>query len=190
MTRIPRELYVGYHSFLNTIRPRKSGRQSRDEIFKCTFLNENCSILMEISLKVIPKHPVNIKSASRIVYKLLQFPIDAILTRSNQHWCWDNNLVPNRRQGIIKTNNVYWCIHGSFGIIKIFSTKIKKGTSRRRQLISFRFEINSLCQCTIKFNNKNVPSATFAKIFAASLIIIKPGLPQPHGCVIPGICLY
>ena len=45
--------------FLNTLWPRQSGRHFADDILKCTFLNENVSIAIKISLKFVPKGPVN-----------------------------------------------------------------------------------------------------------------------------------
>ena len=38
-----------------TLRPRPNGRHFPDDIFKCIFLNENEWILIEISLKFVPK---------------------------------------------------------------------------------------------------------------------------------------
>ena len=43
----------------NTLRPRQNGRHSPDDIFKCIFLNENIWILIAISLKFVPKGPIN-----------------------------------------------------------------------------------------------------------------------------------
>ena len=43
----------------NTLRPREIGRHSADDIFKCIFLNENMWIPIEISLKFVPKGPIN-----------------------------------------------------------------------------------------------------------------------------------
>ena len=45
--------------WLNTLRLRQNGCQFPDNIFKCTFLNENIWILIKIWLKSIPKGPVN-----------------------------------------------------------------------------------------------------------------------------------
>ena len=45
--------------FLNTLRPRQNGRHYADDIFKCIFLNENVSIVIKISLKFVPKDPIN-----------------------------------------------------------------------------------------------------------------------------------
>ena len=44
---------------LNTLRPRQNGRPSADDIFKCIFLNENVWIPIKISLKFVPKGPIN-----------------------------------------------------------------------------------------------------------------------------------
>ena len=44
---------------LNTLRPRQNGRCFADDIFKCIFLNENVWIPIEISLKFVPKGPIN-----------------------------------------------------------------------------------------------------------------------------------
>ena len=45
---------------LNTLRPRQDGRHFPDDIFKCIFLNENVWISIKISLKFVPKGPINI----------------------------------------------------------------------------------------------------------------------------------
>ena len=46
-------------SCVNTFRPRQNGRHFADDIFKCIFKNENVWILIEISLKFVPKGPIN-----------------------------------------------------------------------------------------------------------------------------------
>ena len=43
----------------NTLRPRQNGRHFPDDIFKCIFLNENVRISIKISLKFVPKGPIN-----------------------------------------------------------------------------------------------------------------------------------
>ena len=43
----------------NTLRPRKNGRHFADDNFKCIFLNENVWIPVKISLKYVPKGPIN-----------------------------------------------------------------------------------------------------------------------------------
>ena len=44
---------------LNTLRPRQNGRHFADDSFKHIFLNENVRILIKISLKFVPKGPIN-----------------------------------------------------------------------------------------------------------------------------------
>ena len=43
----------------NTLRPRQNGRCFADDTFKHIFLNENVRILSKISLKFVPKGPIN-----------------------------------------------------------------------------------------------------------------------------------
>ena len=44
---------------VNTLRPRQNGRHFADAILKCIFLNENVWIPIEISLKFVPKIPID-----------------------------------------------------------------------------------------------------------------------------------
>ena len=44
---------------VNTLRPRQNGRHFADDIFKRNFLNENIWIPIKISLKFVPKGPIN-----------------------------------------------------------------------------------------------------------------------------------
>ena len=44
---------------VNTLRPKQNGRHFTDDIFKCIFLNENNWISLKISLKFVPKGPIN-----------------------------------------------------------------------------------------------------------------------------------
>ena len=45
---------------INPLRPRQKGRHFADDILKCIFLNENVWIPIEISLKLVPKVPIDI----------------------------------------------------------------------------------------------------------------------------------
>ena len=45
--------------YINTLRPKQNGRHFTDDIFKCIFLNENDWISLKISLKFVPKGPIN-----------------------------------------------------------------------------------------------------------------------------------
>ena len=44
---------------INTLRSRQNGCHFPDDTFKCIFLNENVTISLKISLKFVPKHPIN-----------------------------------------------------------------------------------------------------------------------------------
>ena len=49
-----------YHAAtINTLRPRQNGRHLADDTFKRIFLNENIGISITISLKFVPKGPIN-----------------------------------------------------------------------------------------------------------------------------------
>ena len=51
-------------SFINKLRPRQNDHHFPDDIFKHIFLNENAWILIKISLKYVPKGPINNITAS------------------------------------------------------------------------------------------------------------------------------
>ena len=44
---------------VNTLRPKQNGCNFADDILKCIFLNENVWIPIEISLKFVPKGPID-----------------------------------------------------------------------------------------------------------------------------------
>ena len=46
-------------AIVNTLRPWQNGRHFPDNIFKCIFLNENIWVTIKISLKFVPKGPIN-----------------------------------------------------------------------------------------------------------------------------------
>ena len=47
------------YSLLNSLRLRQNGPHFADDIFKCIFLNKNVWIPIKISLKFVPKGPIN-----------------------------------------------------------------------------------------------------------------------------------
>ena len=49
----------GWLQAINTLRPRQNGRRFADNTFKRIFLNENVIILIKISLKFVPKDPID-----------------------------------------------------------------------------------------------------------------------------------
>ena len=57
---------MAYHemaSHINVSPPGQHGRHFADNIFKRIFLNENVGIFIQFSLKVVPKGPIDNKSA-------------------------------------------------------------------------------------------------------------------------------
>ena len=50
---------VSFVSIFNTLRPRQNGHHFADDTFKHIFLNEDVKISIIISLKFVPKGPVN-----------------------------------------------------------------------------------------------------------------------------------
>ena len=50
-------------SAVNSLMSRQNRRHFADDVFKCNFLNENVWILIQISLKFVPKGPINNISA-------------------------------------------------------------------------------------------------------------------------------
>ena len=91
-------------STLNTWRPRQNVRHFPDNIFKRIFLNENVWIFINISLKFIPKGPIdNISIGS------------------------DKGMVLNRRQAVVWTNGGlnYWRIYASSGLELIHDVFIR-----------------------------------------------------------------
>ena len=58
MFLMPKQSLRWIHA-INSLRPRQNGRHFADHIFKCIFLNENASIAIKISLKFVPKGPIN-----------------------------------------------------------------------------------------------------------------------------------
>ena len=94
-----------HQSGLNTLRPRKDGCQFPDDIFRCTFLNENEWYRIKISLKFVPKVPINnipalvqIMAWHRPGDKPLSEPMMVVLPT---HICvtrpqWVNPLAPGR----------------------------------------------------------------------------------------------
>ena len=52
-------LHAESRPFVNTLRSRLNCRHFTDDIFKCIFFNENVWISLKISLKFVPKVPIN-----------------------------------------------------------------------------------------------------------------------------------
>ena len=53
------QYFTCWPAVCNTLRPRQNGHRSADDTLKCIFLNENVRISIKISLKFVPKGPIN-----------------------------------------------------------------------------------------------------------------------------------
>ena len=56
---------------INTLRPRQNGRRFADDTFKRIFWNENVRISIKISLKFVPKGPINNNPALVLFFEFL-----------------------------------------------------------------------------------------------------------------------
>ena len=113
------QYYIIYDNYINTLRPRQNGRHFADDIFKCIFLNENVWIPIKISLKFVPKGPINdipalvqIIAWRRLGDKLLSEPRLVSLTT---HICvirpqWVND-SPHVITFGLQSNKHIWLIH-------------------------------------------------------------------------------
>ena len=95
---------------LNTLRLRQNGHHFPDDIFKCIFLNENVWILIEISLKFVPKGAIaNIPALVWIMAwrlpgnkplsepMMIRLLMHICVTRPQWvklHWHWHNGSIP------------------------------------------------------------------------------------------------
>ena len=71
--------YMGMASEINTLRPRQDGRHFPDDIFNCIFLNGKVWILIKISLKFVPKDPINNIPSLAQIYGLASARRQAII---------------------------------------------------------------------------------------------------------------
>ena len=55
----PQWEFLSQLGILNSLRQRQNGRYNADDIFKCIFVNENVWFPTKISLKFVPKGPIN-----------------------------------------------------------------------------------------------------------------------------------
>ena len=56
----PSQQFTQCFTLVNSMRPRPNRSHFADDVFKCNFLNENVWIPIKISLKFVPKGPMNI----------------------------------------------------------------------------------------------------------------------------------
>ena len=104
---------------VNTLRPRQNGCHFPDDIFKWIFLNENVWISINISLKFVPRGPINniptlvqVMAWRRLGDKPLSEPM---MVRLRTHICvtrpqWVNGLATYRWHTIIQANDGLVCL--------------------------------------------------------------------------------
>ena len=119
---------------INTLRPRQNVRHFPEDIFKCIFLNENVWILIKISLKFVPKGPINnilalvqIMARHRTGNKPLSEPVMGILLT---HICitqpqWVNSMVPERSECDFKSEVIMFSLLLLIGIFRSYENAIK-----------------------------------------------------------------
>ena len=117
----PHRMGLGQH--LNKLRPRRDRRHFADDIFKCIFLNENERISLRISLKFVPKGPMNNNPALVQIMAwrrpgdkplsesmLVRLPTHICVTRPqwvNLKWIW--TISPKAQTSLVKISKQNYC---------------------------------------------------------------------------------
>ena len=100
---------------VNSLRPRQNEHQFSDGIFKCIFFNENVWISIKISLKFVPKGPIdNIPALVEIMawHRPGDKPLSELIMISLlMHICvtrpqWVNWILCNKRQEKFESNTI------------------------------------------------------------------------------------
>ena len=111
-----------YSAYFNTLRPRHNGRCYADDTSKRIFFNENVRISIKISLKFVPKGPINnipalvqIKAWRRSGDKPLSEPIMVSLP---------TNICVNRPQWVNSTLPFKYTYWRNNHHLKVFLSKI------------------------------------------------------------------
>ena len=99
-------IFVQYHvviDCINTVRPRQNSRRFADDTFKRIFLNENVRFSIKISLKFVPKGPINNNPA---LVQIMAWRQSGDKTLSERHYLNQWWLV-------------YWRIYASLGLSEL-----------------------------------------------------------------------
>ena len=126
---------------LNTLRLNGNDCHMAKKIFKCIFFNEKVWILIQISLKFIPKGPINNKLP-------------------------DNGLSPNRWQAIISTIDGldYWCIYASPGLNGLTHWILRHNGRHFPDDIFKSILLNENVSISLKIHSKFVPKVWFNNV--------------------------
>ena len=79
---------------VNTLRPRQNGPHFSDDIFKCSFFNENVWISIKISLKFVHKGPINNIPGDRPLSEPIMVSLVTHICVNRPQWV--NTLGPER----------------------------------------------------------------------------------------------
>ena len=95
--------------------PGQNGRHFADDIFKCIFMNEKFCILIRISLKFVPKGPIDCKLA--LVQEMAWHRIgDKPLSEPKLHW----SIYGTRGRLVKRPYSIHWCISSILSNISWF----------------------------------------------------------------------
>ena len=106
--------------WVNTLRPRENGRHFPDDIFKWIFLNDNVWISINISLKFVPRGPIN-NIPTLVQVMAWRRPGDKplfepMMVRLPTHICFT-------RPQWVKTGYYLWCMELDWYHIKLSDRK-------------------------------------------------------------------
>ena len=114
-----------FRSWLNTLRPRQNGRHFTDDTFKRIFLNKNVRISIKVSLKFVPKCPINnIPALVQIMAwrrpgdkplsePMIRLPVHICVTRPqwvNVNSFWPSGAVWRHRSGAVLPQVMACCL--------------------------------------------------------------------------------
>ena len=115
--------WTHFTNMFNSLRPRQNGRHFADDIFIYIFLNENIWISIKISLKFVPKGPIN--------------NIPALVQIRAWHRPGDKPLSE-----LIMAS--FWCKYASLGLNELKLWGLNKGDKRLKTTFSNAFYLKKL----------------------------------------------
>ena len=167
--------------YLNTLRPRQDGRRFADDTFKRIFLNENVRISIKISLKFVPKGPINnIPALVQIMAwrrsgdkplsepMMVSLPMHICVTRPlwvNTYWPGAVDLINKSHNAPFRTEMcsfLFWMVHCGIwdrcivGFMNWFINSYKAYTRCNHHISILIYMVISLNQISRKYSfNKN-----------------------------------
>ena len=125
--------------WVNSLRPRRNGCYNADDIFKCIFRKENVCIPTKISLKFVPKGPINnipalvqIMAWRRPGNKPFSEPMSIFVP---MHICVTRPQWVKGSWYLVRSCEPYW--RKSYGLKKYFSRLLMAKTNLRGSMCDF-----------------------------------------------------